>query len=91
MSDVTVDQVGGGVAVVEIHRPPHNYFDHELIAELATTIEGLERDVSCRAVVLASEGKSFCAGADFSGASGSVDGGSLYQEALRLFALPLPI
>ncbi len=90
MTDVSVER-RDAVAIVELHRPPHNFFDHGLVADLASAFEDLERDVSCRAAVLASEGKSFCAGADFSGASGSVDGGSLYQEALRLFAVPLPI
>ena len=90
MTDVSVER-RDAVTIVELHRPPHNFFDHGLIAELAGALEDLEGDVSCRATVLASEGKSFCAGADFSGASGSVDGGSLYQEALRLFAVPLPI
>jgi enoyl-CoA hydratase/carnithine racemase len=90
VTDVSVERAGD-VAVAELRRPPHNFFDHGLIAELAGALEELDRDPGCRAVVLASEGRSFCAGADFSGASGSVDGGSLYREALRLFAVPIPV
>lgn len=92
MSEITVER-DGHVAVVELHRPPHNFFDHGLVAEIADAMEELDRDVRCRAVVLAAEGRSFCAGADFSGGtrSSNVDGGSLYHEALRLFAVSIPI
>lgn len=90
MSDVTVERVEH-VAVVELHRPPHNYFDQQLIAEVADAMEALDADNGCRAIVLAAEGRSFCAGADFSGGAAGVDGGSLYHEALRLFAITTPI
>src|SRR5215472_2689011 len=86
------------VAWVEIHRPPHNFFDHELVKNLAEAFEALERDPSCRALVLASEGKSFCAGADFKrraaprGAEAeSVGASQLYREAVRLFACEKPV
>ncbi|HEV3038158.1 MAG TPA: enoyl-CoA hydratase/isomerase family protein [Candidatus Angelobacter sp.] len=60
---VTLEQ---HVALVEIHRPPHNYFDQQLIRSLADAFESMDKDPACRSLVLASEGKSFCAGADFS-------------------------
>jgi enoyl-CoA hydratase/carnithine racemase len=50
---------------VEFSRPPHNYFDGALIGAIADAYEKLERDGSCRAIVLCSEGKNFCAGANF--------------------------
>src|SRR3954452_16304079 len=53
------------VATVEIRRPPHNFFDLALIRALAETFEALDADPACRAVVLAAQGKSFCAGANF--------------------------
>ena len=56
------------VALVEIKRPPHNFFDEALIGDLAQAFEDMDRDENCRALVLASEGKSFCAGANFSSA-----------------------
>src|SRR5438477_7341754 len=94
--DVSVS-MDGDVALVEIHRPPHNFFDPELIASLAGKCEALDRDASCRALVLASEGKSFCAGADFHRndaegdefSSGRVQ--QLYADAVRLFACEKPI
>jgi enoyl-CoA hydratase/carnithine racemase len=92
VSDVTVERIEH-VAVVEMRRPPHNFFDQQLVADIADAMEELDGDIDCRAIVLAAEGRSFCAGADFSGArqSSKVDGGSLYHEALRLFAISTPV
>ena len=55
----------GHVALVEITRPPHNFFDFDLIQQIASTFEELDKNPSCRAIVLASEGTAFCAGANF--------------------------
>lgn len=91
------------VATVEIRRPPHNFFDRELIRQLATAFEALDDDASCRAIVLAAEGKSFCAGADLGdcdtltfgqqseGDTKRYAAGDLYREAVRLFAVQKPI
>jgi enoyl-CoA hydratase/carnithine racemase len=91
MTDVSVS-LDGHVALVEIHRPPHNYFDVELIRDLADAFHALDEEPACRALVLSSEGKSFCAGADFHRStipSGSVD--TLYEHAVRLFASEKPV
>jgi enoyl-CoA hydratase/carnithine racemase len=56
----------GFVGVVELRRPPHNFFDADLIGEIADAFEEMDADPDCRAIVLAAEGSSFCAGADFS-------------------------
>ena len=90
-------KLDGHLAVVEFHRPPHNFFDDQLIRDLADAFEALDAEPECRALVLASEGKSFCAGADFSRrpaedtelASGSGQG--LYQQAVRLFSSKKPV
>lgn len=86
------------VACVEIHRPPHNFFDHQLVKDLADAFEALDRDPACRALVLASEGKSFCAGADFkrrAATRGSeaepVGASQIYREAVRLFRCEKPV
>ena len=89
-SDVTVTQHGEHVAVVCLHRPPNNYFDTGLIADVATSYEELDQSGWCRAIVLASEGRHFCAGLDFAGNAGQ-DIAALYGAALRLFAAPLPV
>ncbi len=91
------------VATVEIRRPPHNFFDQSLIGQIADAFEALDGDTQCRAIVLASQGKSFCAGANFSTRStNSADGdftedgfrnttGGLYREAVRLFSNKTPV
>jgi enoyl-CoA hydratase/carnithine racemase len=56
---VTLD---GHVAIVEIKRPPNNFLDVDLIADLASALEQLDDEPQCRSIVLAAEGKHFCAG-----------------------------
>ena len=53
------------VARVEIQRPPYNFFDVSLMTQLADTFTALDNHPECRAIVLASKGKAFCAGANF--------------------------
>ena len=91
--DISVDIGPDHVATVELHRPPANYFDVALIRSLAEAYEDLDADPRCRAIVLCAEGKHFCAGADFTGASnaGPTDPGDLYTEAVRLFATSTPV
>jgi len=89
-TDVTRRQHGEHVGVVCLHRPPNNYFDTGLIEEVATAYEELDRTGWCRAIVLASEGRHFCAGLDFAGNAGQ-DIAALYRAAQRLFVAPLPV
>jgi len=88
--DVTVEREGPHVAVVCLRRPPNNFFDTALIESVAAAYEELDRSVWCRAIVLASEGRHFCAGLDFTTDAGR-DIAALYRQALRLFAAPLPV
>lgn len=91
--DVTVALDDDYVATIEIHRPPHNYFDIGLIDSLSDALEALDAELGCRAAVLCSEGKNFCAGANLAGgdrAEGS-GGRHLYDEAVRLFRTRTPI
>jgi 2-(1,2-epoxy-1,2-dihydrophenyl)acetyl-CoA isomerase len=96
-SDVAVRSLDDGVALIELRRPPTNYFDVPLIEGIVDSLIELERDATHRAVVLASEGKHFCAGADFAGSSdvGAVSPNegakALYGAAVRLFETNLPI
>lgn len=83
-------ETSGHIAIVEICRPPNNFFDIPLVTAMAEVIEHLAT-TDIRAVVLASQGKHFCAGADFSGPRTSVSGPSLYEVGIRLFEQPLPI
>ena len=95
MSDVTTEVGEAFVATVELHRPPANYFDADLIAALADAYEALDRDPACRAIVLCSQGRHFCAGAQLGAPSGPADGprqtAALYDHAVRLFAAGTPV
>lgn len=91
--DVHVEITHAGVAIVEMRRPPNNFFDVALIRALAAAYAELDADPSCRAIVLCSEGKHFCAGADFGGGTGGrrPTTGDLYAEAVRLFETATPV
>jgi 2-(1,2-epoxy-1,2-dihydrophenyl)acetyl-CoA isomerase len=89
---VTLD-ADSHVAVVEIRRGPNNFFDIDVLTRLGDVCQELAAGTA-RAIVLCAEGKNFCAGADFSGASGTLrkEGAPhLYDVAVRLFEQPLPI
>jgi 2-(1,2-epoxy-1,2-dihydrophenyl)acetyl-CoA isomerase len=84
------------VGVVEVRRGPNNFFDIDVLTGLADACDELGAGGDVRAIVLCSEGKHFCAGADFSGQAGrtqrqNAGGPHLYDIAARLFAQPLPV
>jgi enoyl-CoA hydratase/carnithine racemase len=87
----------GHVATVEIRRPPHNFFDTALISAIADAFEELDRQTTCRAIVLAAQGRSFCAGADLSKPPSVPEPDAsrppphLYKEAARLFRTRKPV
>lgn len=94
--DIAV-QFDGAVATVTLCRPPHNFFSLPLLRRLADAFEDLEADRRCHALVLAAQGSSFCAGADFSNREATPPQRSprglnpIYDEALRLFACRKPV
>lgn len=94
MADVEVTRVGM-VATVEVCRPPANFFDADVLCAIADACEELQASTWCRAVVLCSRGKHFCAGADFASTSLSTDrdqaAADIYDQGLRLFDLEIPI
>jgi enoyl-CoA hydratase/carnithine racemase len=82
------------IARVALNRPPHNFLDLELVRAIADSFEALSRDDACRVILLSSQVKSFCAGADFSGTAAdqeAADPAPFYREAMRLFACTKPI
>jgi hypothetical protein len=90
MTDLISVQLTGHVAVVEMHRPPNNFFDEALLASLAETLAALDEDGAVRCVVLCSEGKHFCAGAQLDGIS--ADGiRRVYRQAFGLFMVRKPV
>jgi len=101
MSDIGIEK-SGHVALVEIRRPPNNFFDIPLIKEIAGAFESFDDDIRIRAVVLAAQGKAFCAGANFGdGSTLDMEGrrpnepgpgvAPLYVEGNRLFRTKKPI
>jgi 2-(1,2-epoxy-1,2-dihydrophenyl)acetyl-CoA isomerase len=90
--EVGVERSDDHVATVEIRRPPDNFFDAALITRLAEVTEDLAEDGDTRAIVLCSEGRHFCAGANFAArGEGADETVRLYDAAVRLFRQPLPI
>src|ERR1700720_3065953 len=101
MSDIGIEK-SGHVALVEIRRPPNNFFDIPLIKEIAGAFESFDDDIQIRAVVLAAQGKAFCAGHNF-GDGSMLDAqgplpnepgpgvAPLYIEGNRLFRTKKPI
>jgi enoyl-CoA hydratase/carnithine racemase len=89
------------VATIEIRRPPHNFFDIDLIRQIADACEALDQDTGCRAIVLAAQGTAFCAGAKLGDGADVQDvlvkrsdagqTGHLYIEAVRLYRTRKPI
>jgi enoyl-CoA hydratase/carnithine racemase len=85
-----------GIGLLELRRPPNNHFDEDLIGRVVDAAREFDDDARCRVLVLASEGKHFCAGADFRVGGGF--GGDrvsvterLYRRAAQLFEVQTPI
>lgn len=100
--DVLLGLLPGHVAQCEINRPPNNFFDLQLIKDLADCFADLDEDSSCRAIVLCANGKHFCAGANFVTpgqkpvgdvltAESADQPNPLYAEAVRLFENKKPV
>ncbi|MGP9813126.1 enoyl-CoA hydratase/isomerase family protein [Rhodopseudomonas sp. NSM] len=104
-TDIAVE-TNGHVALIEIRRPPLNFFDIALIRQIADALDAIDADPEIRATVLAAQGKAFCAGANFGDpARQEVDPaaakgdpadslgqiGHLYIEAVRIFRAKKPI
>ena len=96
--DVQLEQ-HGHVTVVEMQRPPYNFFDAALVGALADALDFLDELDECRAVVLAAQGRAFSAGADFQAESGQAlfeadserSAGDLYRHAVRLYRNRKPV
>lgn len=95
--DVGVD-LQGHVAIVEMRRPPNNFVDVDLLDDVASALERLDQLPRCRAIVLAAEGKHFCAGGNLKqrlevearGEKFLKPGRHPYREARRLVATRKP-
>ncbi len=89
------------VARVTLNRPEvRNAFNEGLIAELTETFHTLGRDPQLRAIVLAAEGKAFCAGADLNWMKAMAhydwdenhgDAGRLAEMLWTIYRCPVPV
>src|SRR2546430_14121208 len=102
-TDIGVEK-HGHVGLIEIRKPPLNFFDVALINQIADALEEFDRDIEIRASVLAAQGKAFCAGANFGDPArqaqeekAKTDPASnlpinhLYVQAVRIFRNKKPI
>ena len=46
-------------AYLKINRPPNNFFDSDLIRQIADVLEEMDNNKDCRSIILYSEGKLF--------------------------------
>ncbi len=95
--------IEGHVVIAEIQQGPHNFASVQVMNDLADALEGATAN-GARAAVICSEGKSFCAGAQFSGEEGTrannfgafVEAtaspiGPFYEAAVRMFNVTIPM
>ena len=74
--------VDGGVAQLRLNRPDKmNALDSAMFQALLSAADSLRRDRSVRAVVVAGEGKAFCAGLDMQSFQRMQEGGSVNGDA----------
>jgi enoyl-CoA hydratase/carnithine racemase len=87
----------GHVAVFTFARPPHNFADLALIEAVGAAFDAADADRDVRAILLRSEGRVFCAGADLAnsnpvaGELGAGERNPFYVAAARLFAVKKPV
>jgi len=75
MSDLVLSSVNDGIATVTMNRPEkRNALSIDLIEALEQAIDTVEHDESVRVLILAGEGKSFCAGMDLQGVMADAEG-----------------
>ncbi|MCC6436298.1 MAG: enoyl-CoA hydratase/isomerase family protein [Acidimicrobiales bacterium] len=100
--DLAVEVGDDHVATIEVQRGPNNHIDVAMVDALAAALTDLDADERCRAIVLCSQGKHFCAGGDFSPNAavppeGGGEGGAgqrrrgVYDDADRFFSTSKPI
>jgi enoyl-CoA hydratase len=65
MSTIRVDRPNPGVAVITLDRPEQlNAITFELVDDLHAALDSIDRDNTCRVVVLTGAGRGFCSGLD---------------------------
>ena len=101
MHTVKIERDARGVAMIAMNRPEvHNAFDEVMIREIIEAFRDLGEDESVRVIVIAAEGKSFCAGADLNWMKRAADydedrnredAGELALMLNAIYACPKPV
>ena len=87
----------GYVSVITLRNPPNNHLGLGTISELADAFDSADSDSRVRAILLRSEGRVFCAGADLVNANPVADPlppgtrSPFYVAAARLYGVRTPV
>ena len=97
MSIEVTTHVNGHIGEIRFTKPPFNYACAELLRQIADAIDRFDVDPLVRCILLYSDGKSFCAGADLAGDE-SITGedgmgaiGLFYVQAKRILLRKKPM
>lgn len=88
MSELVTCQHDAAVAVVTLNNPPHNLLTDPFIEQYLTTLEAAAKD-GARAILVKSDLRHFCAGADVGALS--ADGMDAQSILQRLESIPVPV
>ncbi len=101
MNTLRIERDARGVAMIVLSRPEvHNAFDEVMIREVIECFRDLGEDETVRVIVIAAEGKSFCAGADlnwmrraseYDEDQNREDAGELALMLNAIYACPKPV
>jgi methylglutaconyl-CoA hydratase len=101
MNTIRIERDARGVAMIAMNRPEvHNAFDEVMIREIIEAFRDLGEDEDVRVIVIAAEGKSFCAGADLNWMKRAADydedqnredAGELALMLNAIYACPKPV
>lgn len=92
-----ITRVDGAIGHISFSKPPLNYACPELLCAIADAVDTLDAEPEVRCLLLTSEGRNFCAGADLAGdeeiaSDGGMDSiAKLYEQASRIFRRRKPM
>lgn len=68
MSTVKTSTIEDGIVLLTLDRPSNlNAMNNELVTDLHEPLAAVQRDCSCRVVIITGEGRGFCSGLDLKG------------------------
>ena len=101
MNTLKIERDNRGVAMIVLNRPQvHNAFDEVMIRDVIEAFRVLGADEAVRVIIIAAEGKSFCAGADlnwmqraseYDEDQNREDAGELALMLNAIYACPKPV